>query len=236
MSSRHRPRPSVLAVRVARLQQYLRPFLAIIVMCTLSSCTSGDDARSTLRGVVATGDPIVGAVVTVKDADGVTVSTTTNANGAYRAEVTLLHAPYVLAVTGGTVNGVANTQALHSVATDSGIANITPLTELLVASLVKVEPASFFADLHTADDLDTIVITEDNMTTAQQAVVDLLNADEILATPVDVSTIGPFITVVFRAQAEDPLDDKLSVLQQALDEAGITLGTLSARLIAAPEN
>ena len=52
----------------------------------------------------------------------------------------------------------------------------------------------------------------------------------------DVFTIGPFITVVFKPKREDPLDDKLSVLQQALNEAGITLGKLSARLIAAPEN
>lgn len=235
MSSRHRTRPTVFSVRIARLQQYLCPFLAIIVMCILSSCTSGDDDRSTLRGVVATGDPIVGAAVTVKDADGVTVSTTTDANGSYQAEVTLLHAPYVLAVTGGTVHGVVNTQALHSVATDSGIANITPLTELLVASLVQVDPASFFADLHTTDDLDTIVITEDNITTAQQAVIDLLKTEEILATPVDVSTVGPFITVVFEAKEGDPLDDKLRALQQAINDAEITLDTLSAHLIA-PEN
>jgi hypothetical protein len=228
MSSRNRTRPTIFSVHVARLQQYLSIFLAIMVMCILTGCTSGNDDRSTLRGVVATGDPIVGATVTVKDADGATVSTTTDAKGAYEAEVTLLQAPYVLAATGGTVHGVANSRALHSVATDSGIANITPLTELLVASLVNADPASFFAALHTTDDLDTIVITEDNIATAQQAVVNLLKR---LATPVDVSTVGNFITVVFKAKAGDPLDDQLSALRQALSDAQITLDTLSARLI-----
>lgn len=149
MSSRYRTRSTVFPVRVARLQQYLSPFLVMLVLCVLNSCTSDSNERITLRGVVATGDPLVGALVTVKDADGVTVSTTTSVNGSYQADVTLLHAPYVLAVTGGTVHGVVNTQALHSVATNSGIANITPLTELLVASLVQVAPASFFANLST---------------------------------------------------------------------------------------
>lgn len=234
MSSRHRTRAMVFPVRVARLPQYLRLFLAIIMLCILGSCSTSDDERDTLSGVAATGAPLVRATVTVKDADGVTVSTATDAQGSYQANVTRLHAPYVLAVTGGTVRGAVNTQALHAVATQSGRANVTPLTELLVASLVKGDPASFFANVHTSDDLDTVVITEDNITTAQDAVVAfLLDPDVSLITPVDVSTVGPFLTEAFQAKRGDPMDDALRALQQALAAAGTDLATLVARLIAA---
>jgi hypothetical protein len=96
-------------------------------------------AGGSISGTAATGAPIAGALVTIKDGSGNTVTTTTSANGGFTASTQGLTAPLMLQVTTGS--GVR----LYSVTADSQgttVANITPWTDLLLRSWYGVQAAT----------------------------------------------------------------------------------------------
>lgn len=217
---------------IERLQQhgrYGQGLWLFVVVWLLTSCTSGDEAR--LRGVVATGAPVVGARITVKGTSGSPLTTVTDTQGGYTINVGTLTPPYILEASSGTVRGVANTLRLHTVATDEGIANITPLTELLVARLVQADPTTYFIHVNVPGGTNTADITDTAIAMAQTAVVNHLRA---LATPVDVSTLGSFITTAFAAMSGDAVDAKLEAVQQALTASRTTLDMLIDQLAPTP--
>ncbi|WP_194723879.1 carboxypeptidase regulatory-like domain-containing protein [Noviherbaspirillum malthae] len=91
----------------------------------------GDSGPSTttmsITGTAATGKALDGAVVTVSCASG-TGSATANATGGYTVSIQNGQGPCLLTATKGNT-------VLRSVAPGAGVANVTPLTDLLVEFL-----------------------------------------------------------------------------------------------------
>lgn len=86
---------------------------------------------TTLSGVVATGAPFAGAQITVIDASDTTACTTqTDTSGAYTCSLpAATQAPLV-------IRALRDDQVLYSAAVQSsGVANVTPLTNILVTRL-----------------------------------------------------------------------------------------------------
>ncbi len=106
-----------------------------------------------LTGTAAIGAAITDGTVTAICADGSTFteSVTTDANGNWSGEVANGAMPCALQVTGGNPP-----VTLHSYATAAGTANITPLTDLIMAKATGQSPADWFANFNgTAVDTST---------------------------------------------------------------------------------
>src|SRR5690349_4460247 len=97
----------------------------------------GSAAALTLNGTAAQGAAIAGRPVDAKCVAG-TGSATTAADGSYTLTITAGTLPCVLRVT------LASGASLHTLAVGPGptlVANLTPATQLIVASLVARDPA-----------------------------------------------------------------------------------------------
>lgn len=103
---------------------------------------------ATMRGVVAVGDPVVGAEVTIRCASG-TGGATTDANGFYSVLLESITAPCLIRATGGSAGGTANAAVLASVIDSLPVGsdniNVTPLTHLQAARVLGTDPAAAFA-------------------------------------------------------------------------------------------
>lgn len=99
---------------------------------------SGD----TISGVAAVGKPLRGTVY-LKDALGVTVSADTAADGSFSLSVKDLVPPFILMVEGAP-NGNGPTVRLYSAIDAAGRANITPVTNALVALAAADVPQDAF--------------------------------------------------------------------------------------------
>lgn len=126
-------------------------FISLATAATLAACGGGGSdpapttTATTLDGVAAVGAAISGGTVTAKCAAGTPeVGKTTASDGSYTLKLNGATAPCMVKVSGGTVNGVANTQVLHGFATAAGTVNVTPLTELALAQALGGEPAAAF--------------------------------------------------------------------------------------------
>lgn len=191
---------------------------AIIATLLISACGGGSSnpAPSTLSGVAAVGSPIVNGTVQGKCAAGNTFSTTTNSTGAWAFTISGQTPPCALEVRGGTINGITNTTLYHTIATSWGTANITPLTDLMVANLSGQNPGIWFAGL-TGNML--AAITDTSVNTA------LGNVREALAGLVPLATINP-VTIPFTAVSGNTSDDMLTALQTAITNSGSSYATL----------
>lgn len=97
-------------------------------------------AASSMSGTVAIGTALQGATVSVIDATGKTVSTSSGANGAYSVAISGLTAPFV--ITASDPSGVSGTlySVVASATTSNGTpitANVTPLTTAVSALLTS---------------------------------------------------------------------------------------------------
>ena len=127
--------------------------------------------------MAATGAAISGQTVEAKCSSG-TGTATSNADGSYTVSVTGGVLPCVLKITPATG------PALYSVATGSGssaTANISPVTQLVVASLTGGDPAAYFTGF---DATAAAGVTDADVTAAVTAVKTTL-----LAAGVDLGTI-----------------------------------------------
>lgn len=108
--------------------------------------TTSSATPTTVAGVAAVGAPIVGTV-TLKDVVGATRTATTSATGAFSLNVSGLTPPFFLLAA-----NTLETVTLYSIAPTPGIANINPLTHLIVvAAATNVDatitnPSDVFAD------------------------------------------------------------------------------------------
>lgn len=208
--------------------------LALIGAGVLSACGGGgggtrppviDTGTVTLTGVAARGAALAGATITAKCAAG-TNTATAGADGSYTMVLNDAALPCVLSASG-------DGQLLHSVATGSGAgtatANITTLTELLVAQLSGNDPAAF-ATATSGAALAT-ALTSDAVGAAQTAVVSTLTA-----AGVDTSALGNLVTGSLVAAngstAGNGYDQVLDALSAALASAGSTLVELTATVAA----
>lgn len=132
---------------------------ALALTLLLASCGGGGGGGSdastpttppTLRGVAATGAPLVNAAVSVVDGQGKSVGTATThaADGSYSLTLntTSPAAPLFIQVRGMDATGAM--QVLHSTVptvSASMVAHVTPLTNAIVALSLGTEPAPVFA-------------------------------------------------------------------------------------------
>jgi hypothetical protein len=98
---------------------------------------------TTLSGTVAVGAPMLNAVVTVKDANGVTKTVSAGVDGGYSGLSTIgMVAPFELQAC-GMVDG--NYTCFYSLVQQAGVANVTPLTHANIALALGSDPAGMFA-------------------------------------------------------------------------------------------
>jgi hypothetical protein len=214
---------------------------AITLPALLGACGGSSDtpaapvtppAALSIGGTAATGAAIAHATVTAKCAAGTADPATTATDGSYSLSVSAGSLPCVLQAT--SADGATT---LYSVATGTGTsatANITPLTQLVVASLTGADPAALFAAF---DSSKASAITSTAVAGAQTAVVTTLATAGIA-----VGTLGDLVTGALTAatsttsgNAYDTALDALQVkLAATVDGTGhaMTLATLTAAVAA----
>lgn len=206
--------------------------LAVIGVVTLAACGDGDSsgtsstasttsstASTSLSGTAATGRAIADGRVDAKCIGGEGTGVT-GANG--RFTVTSTGAlPCVLRATS------ADGQTLHSLAIGSEVANITPVSELILARLAGGAPA----DLYDGFDGATASVTEEHVSSATRAVVERLKV-ALQGAGIDLASLDDPIRADLVAATEDnpqgnALDRALDALQAALEEGGTSLEALA---------
>jgi len=173
-----------------------------------------------ISGTAAVGAALANATVHVTCSAGAATATS-DANGVFTVSIDSGALPCVL--TAVSTDGATE---LHSVASGTGnaetTANITPLSELLVAKLAGVDPKAFVSGFGS-----TTVISDANVIAAQTALLQTLAAAGIDTTNV-INIVGGAIT----AGSGNGYDGVLDKLKTAMDTAGVTLADLTTTVSA----
>ena len=122
----------------------------VLMGCGGGGSSTAGNTDAIISGVAAVGAPLANAAIIVKDANNESVSATADAKGSYIANVSGKTAPFMIKAT-GVVAGVSTSyySALET-APKSGetlTANVTPLTNAIVAQASSGDPATVFADV-----------------------------------------------------------------------------------------
>ena len=178
-------------------------------------------AALALSGTAATGAAIAGAAVDVVCSGG-TASGTTRADGGYDLSVTGGSLPCVLRVTSG--GSVLHSLAWGASGSASARANITPLTQLVVAYYAALDPAAYYAGFSSAS---APSVSASGVAAAQAWLVALLQSAGI-----DATASGDLIsaTLVPRTSgsAGSAYAQALDQLASTLTSAGTSLPSLTA--------
>jgi len=132
---------------------------ALLLTLTLTACGGGGggdggtpplDKPPTLRGVAATGAPLVNAQVSVVDGQGRAVGTATThaADGSYNLTLSTTSPAAPLFIQARGLDAGGHVQVLHSMVPTIAAAmvgHVTPLTNAVVALSLGTEPAPVFA-------------------------------------------------------------------------------------------
>ncbi|MFN3416686.1 MAG: carboxypeptidase-like regulatory domain-containing protein [Caldimonas sp.] len=185
---------------------------------TLELNSSDPSRAATVHGVAAMGAPVAGAEVEVRCVSGAALTTTTDAQGAFRVTVSGQRAPCVLRVQAGTVDSQPQADTLYSALASFGRANVTPLTDLLLARVAEGDPAAFFESFAAGPAAQRLSASA--FTTAQTALLPYLQA-----LGVDTAALAdfPFVTGAFTATAGDPHDATLEHLRERLAANALSL-------------
>ena len=125
------------------MRQIRFQFAALGVVGLLAACGGGGNFP-VITGLAATGAAMAGAAVTAKCASGSTMTGTTSVDGTFTLVMSDLQTmPCMLQVTSG------NTK-LHSIATDGGRTNVTPLSDLVVTKALGSDAATAFDSFDAA--------------------------------------------------------------------------------------
>jgi len=172
------------------LASFAVSLLACALLAGCSSTPISPDA--TLSGTAATGRPMAKATVVVKDHLGKPVVGATDLNGKFSVDVKGLEAPFLLSA---SASGVT----VFSVGTQTGIVNIDPLTDLVIATWYKVQGLSAsdaFATLGPATPMPTAA----EVRTMTAVIHDIANP-LLVAHGVDAPTFD-LITTPFEANGQ----------------------------------
>jgi hypothetical protein len=195
----------------------------VLLMAGCGGDSAGTAPSLTLSGIAATGAALAGSAVEIKCASG-SGTATTNGNGAYTRNIAGAMLPCMIQVT-GTADGV--TVKLHSVTesgtvdgtTTSAVANVTPLTEMIVAQLTGTLPTDLFDGFNASE---ANQITTAGLTAATDAVVTALKD----ATGIDLGSIDPFKSVLIAATgttAGNTYDQLLDALKEKVSSEALPL-------------
>lgn len=200
-----------------------RWLLSVALIGMLTACggggggggSAGSSSRTlSLTGTAATGGAAIASrPVEAKCSTGAG-STTSAADGKFRLDVTDGVLPCALRAT--TADGTV----LHSVATgtgDSAVANVNPVTHLVVAALTGTDPAAFYGNFTSAT---AGAVTSSGVTAAVTAVAATLQPANI-----NVSALGNVLTADFTAG--NAYGQALDALTMAQTSSGTTLAQLT---------
>ncbi len=197
------------------------PSLAIVVATAslLSACGGGDGgsaATATVSGTAATGAAIAAGTVTLKCVAGTSAAVTTNSDGSFTIDVSNATLPCIGRVDYKDAAGIA--RKLHTFIKATGTANITPLTELLVASLTGGAANNAF------DNFDGTAVK--GFTAVQlKAAVDAVKAYLQTVLGVDTSNLGDDpIGTKFAAKTGTSDGDKFDKILDDLKAKLVTAG------------
>lgn len=196
------------------------------VACGGGGSYGGSDQPSstysvTLSGTAAGGLVIPNAAVTIQ-CQGASGGTITKTDGSFSATLSGGSLPCALSLSN-------NGQTLRSIVVGSGtssIANITPLTEMLVGALLQLKPSALDGGAPSAS------LTAANLTSAKQTVIDYLKGNDI-----DVSALAnvDFVTTPLVAATTTPgTGDSQDKVLDSLKSAGIEPTKVATTLSTAP--
>lgn len=196
-------------------------FAALVLVVTLVGCGGGEvDNTVALSVPVSSGYPILGSTVTLKGANGVSVSakgsdTTGIATFTVSQVANLGAPPYLVKSTGGTANGavVPATSDYYSIATAAtGRVNVTPITHMLAVQATGATNLDGMATLFNGTGATgfspdkAASLTTAALATALTSVKTTLKAANPL---MDLGTVDPLSVVFAFGDAHDGLLDQL---------------------------
>lgn len=167
--------------------------------------TASNPAAQTIKGTAAVGTPLANANVTLTCASG-SASTQAGADGNYSASFDFT-APCIITAS-GTNNG--QPVVLHSVAPKAGVANVTPLTDLLVTTLaseVGASSAQALSSQLSIPKVQTTLTSPVTLTDAQNTVIKIVTEAGGSA-----SSSANFLTTPFIAGSHSGADADLDTL------------------------
>lgn len=185
----------------------------------------------TLVGVVAIGSAVANAAVSAIFSSG-SGTATSSGSGTYLLTISGGALPCVLQAGSSDGRTVLHAVAIGSAgaAAGSATANITPLTELLVADLTGQLPASYYAGVG-AGSAGVTAVTASAVANAQSVVAGVLTS-----AGVNTAAAGDFVSGTLVAgsggSAGNACDTVLAKLSSALGAAGTTLATLTGSVAA----
>ena len=207
--------------------------LALVATAALTACGGGGSDATvtpptassvTIAGTAAKGVALAGATVSVKCAAG-TGTATTGVDGKYTVTIGGANLPCALKVAG--TDGTTFHSLLAGTGTSGSFtANLSPLTELLVAKAASATPATFYTNFASG--------TAPSSATVTQA-IDALKA--LVAGVVDLTGIDPVIDALVAANgsnAGNALDAKIDKLMAVLATAQVTLAELTSAVVSNP--
>lgn len=208
---------------------FVKRFCVLGLSATLLACGGGGGSSksttsspTTFTGTVASGLALSGAAVSANCASGSNAgSATTNTSGVY--SMTLASTVALPCILKATLNGASYYSAIYS---GQSVANITPITQLIVANALGADPANAYNG--------TVSSVSSKLSSSNIA-----NATSIIESA--LTTIGITfqsgqnpLTSTFQAATStapgDLLDSTLDTLTTALNKALVPYGTLLSNL------
>ncbi|MBC7608026.1 MAG: hypothetical protein H7228_00375, partial [Polaromonas sp.] len=202
-------------------------FAAVFIgVVGLSACGGGGTsspavATATVSGTAATGAAIAGGSVSMSCVSGASGIATTAADGSYSLSVSGITFPCVARVSYGT------SDKLHSYVSAAGTANITPVTELLVANLTGGTAADAFDKF---DATKAKALTTAQVTAAIAAVKAYLVTLGVSVTDFPADPIGAKLVAKAGTTDGDKFDKVLDDLQAKLKAASKKLSEAVAEI------
>ena len=206
----------------------MRLFLLSIAFFALAACGGGGGSSSSsassdlvISGVALTGTAIDAGAVQVKCQSG-TGTTTTGSDGSFTVTVTGGARPCLLKVT----DPISSTD-IHSLLESGTVANISPVTDLVVSNTTGVTPSTAFTNYTTA--------IQSSITSAKvaQAITVAQKTTESLGTDADMTGIDPLKISIKARQGDtagDATDKKIDALMAALAASDKKISELSELL------
>lgn len=206
--------------------------VALVATAALAACGGGGSDATvtpptassvTIAGTAAKGVALAGAAVSVKCAAG-TGTATTGSDGKYTVTITSANLPCALKVVG------TDGTTFHSVLAGTGTsgsftANLSPLTELLVARAAGATPATFYSNFAsgTAPSEATVTTAIAALKTLAAGLIDL-----------SVNPVTAALVAANGSNAGNAHDAQIDKLMAALATAQTTLAAVTAAIVASP--
>jgi hypothetical protein len=203
-------------------RRWIRGLTAGTLAAALTACGGGGSGTPTVSvsGTAATGAAIAAGTVTLKCVSGTSEAVTTGVDGNFTIDIGGVTLPCVGRVVYKDATGTA--QKLHTFISAAGTANITPITELLVASLTSGTAADAFDNFDAAKNK---AFTAAQIKTAADAVKTYLkNTLGVDTTNLPDDPVGNKFLATSASTAGDKADKVLDDVAAKLKAIGKKLG------------